>query len=373
MLAGKLRKGRRTKDLIPHLKRGNIVLISHEDLDLVAAEGLGNKGVVAVLNTRLFTSGRYPNLGPEHLLARGIRLYGGLEETLWDIPDGTRVVIADDILKAGEDYYSLGKPLTREGQDLMLAKTKANLLGELDLFIENTLAYAKKEKDLVVGEVSLPPLETSLWGKPVVVVVRGRDYRQDLQAINNYIKESSPILLAVDGGADALLEAGLKPHIILGDMDSVSDKALKSGCELVVHSYTDGRAPGMERIKALGFEARSFPIAGTSEDAAMLLAHGKGADLIVAVGTHSSMIDFLEKGRPGMASTFLTRLKVGDKLVDARGLSRLYQTRGDSAWLLAMVAAGLVPLLAWIYSSQSFRHLLYLILFKLTNLRGGGM
>lgn len=372
MLKGRLRKGRRTKDLVNSLRRGDIALISHQDVDLVAAESLARKGVAAVLNDKKFISGRYPNLGPEHLLVRNIKLYDGVPEDLWTAADGTQISIDDNnVLICGENRFQLDNPLTAEAADLQLARTRANLDKELDKFIDNTLDYAKREKQLILGLRDLPPLDTSIWGRPVVVVVRGQDYKRDLKAILNFIRENRPVLIGVDGGADALLEQGLKPDIILGDMDSVSDRALLMPGEKVVHAYTDGRVPGKERLDKLGVKHTVFAAPGTSEDVALLLAAGKGADIIVAVGTHSNMIDFLEKGRPGMASTFLTRLKIGDKLVDARGLSKLYQSRLTLGWAVALFAAAMMPVIALLYGSPGFRHLFYLLMYRLSNVVGG--
>lgn len=354
------------------MRRGDIALISHEDLDLVAAESLARTGITVVLNEKKFISGRYPNLGPEHLLARNIKLYDCVPRELWALPDGTEVTLNEDhhVLFAGKDSFPLDSPLTMEEADLQLARTLDNFDRELEKFIDNTMEYARKEKQLILGLRDLPSLETSIWGRPVVVVVHGRDYKKDLGAIISYIKEARPVLIGVDGGADALLEYDLKPHIILGDMDSVSDRALLGKCERVVHAYTDGRVPGKERVEKLGVKYTVFAAPGTSEDAALLLAAGKGADLIVAVGTHSNMIDFLEKGRPGMGSTFLTRLKIGDKLVDARGLSKLYQGRLTLGWAAVLFAAATMPIAALLYASPGFRHLLYLLLYKLAGVMG---
>jgi uncharacterized membrane-anchored protein len=130
--------------------------------------------------------------------------------------------------------------------------------------------------------------------------------------------------------------------MVLGDMDSVSDRALTCGAEIVVHAYRDGRAPGLDRVRSLGIEPVIFPATGTSEDVAMLLADDKGASLIVAVGTHDTLVEFLDKGRAGGASTFLTRLRVGGKLVDVKGVSRLYRQRISSAQLTVLMLAGLV-------------------------------
>src|SRR5687768_5849398 len=164
-----------------------------------------------------------------------------------------------------------------------------------------------------------------------------------------------PLLVAVDGGADALMDFGMKPDMIIGDMDSVTTEGLLSGAELVVHAYAGGAAPGLERLEALGVDALVFEATGTSEDIAMLLAYEKGAELIVAVGTHANMIEFMDKGRKGMASTFLTRLRVGPILVDAKGVGRLYHTRVRRGDLLLFVGAALLTMAIIVFISEPAR------------------
>ena len=191
----------------------------------------------------------------------------------------------------------------------------------------------------------MPVLKTSIEGRPVLIVVRGSGYREDLRMVRAYVKEQRPVLIAVDGGADALLEEGWTPDIVLGDMDSASDAALRSAREVIVHAYADGRAPGLERVRALGVEPTIFAVPGTSEDAAMLLAYERGASVLVAVGTHFSLEDFLDKGRAGMASTFLVRLRVGSRLVDAKGVSRLYRSGVNMKYVVTLLVAAMVPIL----------------------------
>jgi uncharacterized membrane-anchored protein len=178
--------------------------------------------------------------------------------------------------------------------------------------------------------------------------------------------EQRPLLVGVDGGADALLELGLKPDVIVGDFDSVSERALRSGAILVVHAYTDGRAPGAERLDTLGLEYVRFEAPGTSEDIAFLLADDHGAELLVAVGTHSSMVDFLDKGRSGMASTVLVRMMLGPKLVDAKGVSRLYQNQVRPRDLLLMVAAATLVFVVFVIISEPIRLLLRSLWVELT-------
>jgi uncharacterized membrane-anchored protein len=207
---------------------------------------------------------------------------------------------------------------------------RGNMTAEIQRFADNTLHFVHTEAETLLEPVAVRQLANlpNIEGRHVVVVVRGEGYRQDLDSISGYLSDVRPIIIGIDGGADALLEAKIKPDIILGDMDSVSDKALRCGAKLIVHGYSaTGKAPGLDRVTALGLTAEVFCVPGTSEDAALVLAYEKGAELIVAVGTHSNLEDFLDKGRAGMASTFLTRLKVGRRLVDARGVSKLHQSR----------------------------------------------
>ena len=188
----------------------------------------------------------------------------------------------------------------------------------------------RQETDLLTGSVEFPPTRASFRDRHVLIVVRGDRHRRDLKALRAYIRDVRPLVVAVDGGADGVLEAGLKPDMILGDMDSASDEALRCGAELIVHAYPDGRAPGRERLLEAGPRAHAcVPAAGTSEDVAMLMAYEKGADLIVSVGAHFNLIEFLDRKRGGMSSTFLTRLRIGEKLVDAKGVSRLYNPQLD--------------------------------------------
>ena len=285
--------------------------------------------IKAVINAQPFSTGRYPNLGPQLLAKCGVMLLDSAgPEVMERIKEGEQIRIVDSRIESqGGELLAEGTVLTESMIRRQLADAQSNLISLAEEFIDNTLEFAQREKGFVLGDVEFPPLETKIAGRHVVVVVRGHNYRADLLTLRSYISEVKPVLIGVDGGADALLEIGRKPDLIVGDMDSVSDIALQSGAEILVHAYPDGRAPGMRRIQELGLSAKTVAAPGTSEDIALLLAYELGAALIVAVGTHSSMIDFLEKGRPGMASTFLVRLKVGSVLVDARGVSELYKTR----------------------------------------------
>jgi uncharacterized membrane-anchored protein len=355
-VGGPLRKDRRTKNLVKRLRPGDVALIDHLDLDRVAAETLVERQPAAVVNVARSISGRYPNLGPMILIEAGIPLLDGAGANLFDLREGELVSIDEQgVVHRDGVEVCRGEWLQPEYVRKQVDAAKDNLASALEEFTLNTLAYVRRDRDLLLEGIDLPALRTQLRDRHVLVVVRGHQYKRDLETLRGYISEFRPVLIGVDGGADALLEAGMRPDVILGDMDSVTNEALACGAELVVHAYPDGRAPGRERVESLGLEPLVLPGAGTSEDMAMLLAYEADCDLIVAVGTHASMVDFLDKGRAGMASTFLVRLKVGTKLVDAKGVNRLYRQGVHRTDLLVLVGAALAAMLVATVLSTSFR------------------
>lgn len=345
-LGGLVRIDTRTKNLTKRLGAGEIAVISHQDLDWVAAESLKDIEPAAVLNAEKSTSGRYPNQGPKVLIEAGIPLIDDLGSDIMSLKEGQRVEIRDNQVFCGGKLVAEGVRQTEETNAANMEAAKASLGVQIEAFTANTMEYLKKERDLILDSVGVPDLRTNFSGRQVLMVVRGYNYKEDLLMLKPYIREYRPILIGVDGGADALLENGLKPDLVVGDMDSVTDKALTCGAEIVVHAYPNGKAPGLNRVQELGVDHVVFPAAGTSEDITMLLADEKGAELIVALGTHATLVEFLDKGRAGMSSTFLTRLKVGSKLIDAKGVSKLYRPRITNWQMGLLVVAGLLAMLA---------------------------
>jgi uncharacterized membrane-anchored protein len=345
-VTGTAKVGKRTKDLTKRLEPGDIAVIDHADLDRVAADGLIDAGVSAVVNASPSITGRYPNGGPLRLVRAGVVLIDHAGSSIMDVVvDGQPVRLDGGALLDGEAELASGHVL---GEDEILRRmdeARAGIGNELQRFAENTLEYVRREAELVFSPLVLPKLRTSFAGRHALVVVRGHDYKQDLRVLRSYIREFQPVLIGVDGGADALLEVGLRPDIILGDFDSVSAKAMEVGAEHVHHVHPDGRNPGFDELQAFGKPYVEFVVEGTSEDAAMLLAYEAGAKLIVAVGTHDTMVEFLDKGRAGMSSTFLTRLRIGPMLVDAKGVARLYEPTVRRRDLLLLVGAALLVVL----------------------------
>jgi uncharacterized membrane-anchored protein len=344
---------RRTKNLTKRLQPGDIAVIDHADLDRVSAEALIRRQSAAVLNAAPSISGRYPNLGPQLLLEAGIPLVDDMGPDLFEhVHDGQPVRLDGDTLYLGGEVVAKGTVQDHESVATAMEDAKAGLADQLKAFAANTVEYISRDSELLIHGIRVPELTTRVEGRHVLVVARGYRHRDDLQALRAYIREFKPVMMAVDGGANALLEAGYKPNLIVGDMDSVSDKALTCGAELVVHAYPNGVAPGLARVQDLGLTSVLCPATGTSEDLAVLLADEMGATLIVAVGMRFSMAEFLDKGRAGMASAVLTRMRVGDKIVDAKGVSRLYRSRISGWALFTLVLAALVAIIAAASVSQ---------------------
>lgn len=363
-VTGIARLGKRTKDLTKRLQPGEIAIIDHEDIDRVAAEALLEKAPAAVLNVSASTSGRYPNAGPRILVEAGIVLVDQLGEAMFDsIRDGQRISVTGGEVHLADAVLAQGVRQDDESIAASLEIARAGLSEQLELFAENTMEYMLKERDLLLDGIGAPDVRTRIDGRPVLIVVRGYHYKEDLATLKPFLRENRPVIIGVDGGADAVIEAGFHPDMIIGDMDSVSDRALRGGSELVVHAYRDGRAPGMERLGELGIEkdAIVFPASGTSEDIAMLLADEKGASVIVAVGTHGTLEEFLDKGRAGMSSTFLTRLRIGSKLVDAKGVSRLYRQRISTFQLVLLALAGLAALVVALWATPGGQALVQIL------------
>ncbi len=352
------RVDRRTKRLVKRVQPGEIMVIDHADLDRVAAETIVEAQPAAVVNASASVTGRYPNLGPLLVCAAGIPLLDGVgPEVLEAVEEGSVLTVAGDQPLRDGKVVASGTRQSMQDLEVRIEEARRTMGAELERFAENTLSYLTEEQHLLLDDPDVPDVGLDVKGRHVLIVVRGADYKEDLETLrrSGYLAEMRPLLVGVDGGADALLEIGHTPDLIIGDMDSVSERALRCGAALVVHGYRDGRAPGSERLDALGLDHVVWAATGTSEDIAMLLAYEQGAELIVAVGTHSSMVEFFDKGRAGTASTFLVRMKVGPVLVDAKGVSRLYQHRVRKGDLALLVLSAVFTLIVITLISEPVR------------------
>lgn len=372
-VSGIARIGKRTKHLVKRLRPGDIAIIDHRDLDRVSGEDLVSCGIAGVVNCSDSSSGRYPNMGPLLVVQAGIALIdapgSGLMEKLHD---GDPIVLRGGQVWRHGELVADGERQELERVQALTDKRRREIGDALEAFAANTVQYMIEERDLLSGKLELPRFDTSFRDRPVLIVVRGVDHKRDLRALRAYIRDVGPVLVGVDGGADAIIDEGFKPDMIVGDMDSATEKTLRCGAELVVHAYADGRAPGRNYLESLGLDYKIVPAPGTSQDIAMLIAAEKGAELIVSVGSHFNLVEFLDKNRQGMASTFLTRLRVGEILVDAKGVSRLYRPQPGLAPVLLLAATGVVALIVVILLTPALHDVADLLWLKLQVLLGIG-
>ncbi len=362
---GTAKLDRKTKALARRLGPNDIAIVDHADMDRVSAEMLLETGVEVVVNAQPSISGIYPNVGPLLLTRGGVAVLDNVGQDIFErVREGDAVEVVGGDVRLDGRVVASGNRLTVGGVEAAMERASSGIGVQLDSFARNTLEFLEQERALLTEGVGLPEVRTEMSGRHVLVVVRGYDYKADLDALKPYMREVRPVLIGVDGGADALMDAGFVPDVIIGDMDSVSDEALRSGAELLVHAYPDGRAPGMERLRALGLDGTTWPLNAMSEDLALLLPYEAGADLIVAVGTHANLVEYLDKGRKGMASTFLVRLKVGPKLVDAKGVNKLYRSSVRPRDLIVLTAAALFTVSVAVMISSPARTFIALVLLR---------
>jgi len=373
-LSGAVRRGRKTKKLVRALHPGEIALIDHQDLDRVSAEDLISAEVTAVINCHPSRSEEYPNMGPLLLIEAGIRLIDLPDDALFELcRDGDRLELRGGEVWRGGEMLVAGEEQLPAIVMAANAERRREIGGALEAFARNTVEHMVEEQDLLSGKIELPRFDTDFRDRPALIVVRGVNHQADLQALRPYIRDMRPVLVGVDGGANAILEEGFKPDMIVGDMDSASESSLRSGAELVVHAYPDGRAPGRELLDSLQLEHKTVPAPGTSQDIAMLIAGEKGASLIVSVGSQFNLVEFLDKSRQGMSSTFLTRLRLGERIVDAKGVSRLYRPSPGSSPAVIVLAAGLLAFVVIVLVTPGLRDVADLLWIKLRVLLGGNV
>jgi uncharacterized membrane-anchored protein len=342
-ITGRARLGRRTRSLVQRLRPGDVAVIDHLDLDQASAQALVDARVAAVVNVSPSTSGRYPNRGPQVIVDAGIPLIDDAHGPVFSkLHDGDQVWIADGVVYKGADQVGAGTVLDHDQALAAAESARAGMASQLETFSANAMEFLRREGELLLDGGDVPAVRTSFDGRAVVVVSRGYDYEQDLRRLRRFLKEQRPLLVGVDDGAEVLLAAGFRPHVIVGDPDTLADKTLRCGAEVVVRAPRDGGPVSLDRLERLGVSPAVFRTSATSEDAALLLADAGGARLLVTVGSHTSLEEYLDRGRSGMASSFLTRVSVGSRLLDARAVHRLYQSRVRTWQLLLLALAGLL-------------------------------
>jgi uncharacterized membrane-anchored protein len=354
-LSGVARVDRRTDALLRRLKPGDIAVIDQVDLDRGTAEALVAMQVGAVINAAPSISGRYPNLGPEVLVDAGVPLVDAVgADAMHTIRDGSRIRVHEGAVYAGEVRLAEGNRQTVESVADALVEAKSGLTHQLEAFAANTIEFMRRERALLLDGVGVPEVDVELADRQVLVVAAGYDHVAELRKLRRYIREYRPVLVGVGAGADALLGAGHRPHLVVGDPSEVSTEALTCGADVVVPSFADGYAPGLHRVQDLGAGAVTFPGSGNPEDLALLLVAHHGASIVVTVGLSGSMSEFLDRGRSGSnASTFLTRLQLGGRIVDGQVIAALYRSRISAGAILLLLGAVLTAVVAALLVSDA--------------------
>jgi uncharacterized membrane-anchored protein len=343
-ITGIARVDRRTGDLLRRIGPGDVVVLDQIDLDRATADALVAAGVAGVVNASPSISGRFPNLGPEILVGAGVALVDGVgPDILRSVREGTKVRLHDGVVLVGDKELGRGAQQTVESIADLMIEAKAGMSAQLEAFSANTIEFLRRERTLILDGVGVPELRVPIRRNQVLVVASGRDHVEELRGLKRYLAEHRPVLMGVDRGADTLFQLGYRPHVIVGDPDGLSTDTLRCGAEVVVPAYMDGHAPGLGRVQDLGVGAVTFPASGNPEDLALLLADVHGADLVVTVGFQATLHEFLDRGRSGSnPSTFLTRLKLGSKIVDGKAVAALHRSRVSIGAVVLLVVAALL-------------------------------
>jgi uncharacterized membrane-anchored protein len=354
-VAGTARVDRDIDRLLRRIGPGDIVVMDALDLDRITADALVEADIIAVVNCSPSISGRYPNLGPEVLVANGVMLIDDAgPEIFKKIKDGARIRLNDGGVYTGDRRIALGTERTAEAIHDLMHEAKSGLVAHLEAFAGNTIEFIRSESPLLIDGMGIPDIDVDLHRRHVVIVAEEPNAADDLKALKPFIKEYQPVLIGVGTGADVLRKGGYRPALIVGDPESMSVEVLRSGAQVVLPADADGHAKGLERIQDLGVGAMTFPAAGSAADLALLLADHHGASLIVTVGHTANIEEFFDRTRQqSLPSTFLTRLKVGEKLVDAKAVATLYRSRVSGGAIALLVLAMLIAVIAALWVSRA--------------------
>ncbi|MBB3665335.1 MULTISPECIES: putative cytokinetic ring protein SteA [Prauserella salsuginis group] len=346
--SGVARVDRRTRELLRRVGSGDVVVMDEVDIDRATADVLVAAEVAAVVNAAPSISGRFPNLGPEILVEAGIPLIDNVgADVVQRIKDGSKVRLHEGTLYSGDEAVASGTVQTAESVADAMIEAKAGMSTQLEAFSANTIEFLRRERALILDGVGVPELRVQLKDRHVLVVAPGNEHAEDLKALKKYINEHRPALIGVDAAADTLRELGYTPDVVVGDPSGIGAQTLKECHEVVVPAQPDGYAPGVERIQDLGIGAVTFPASGNSEDLALLLADTHEAGLVVTIGFQATLREFLDHGRSGSnPSTFLTRLKLGTKLVDGKAVATLHRNRVSMSAVVLLVLAALAVVAA---------------------------
>ncbi|MGO9884294.1 MAG: putative cytokinetic ring protein SteA [Solirubrobacteraceae bacterium] len=363
-LTGTARVDRNIDRLLRRVCPGDIVVLDVLDLDRITADALVEADIAAVVNASPSVSGRYPNLGPEVLVNNGVTL---IDETGPDVfkkvKDGAKVRLYEGGVYAGDRRLARGTERTDHDIADLMREAKSGLAAHLEAFAGNTIEFIKSESPLLIDGIGIPDIDIDLRRRHVLIVADEPCAADDVRSLKPFIKEYQPVLIGVDGGADVLRKAGYRPQIIVGDPDQISTEALKCGAHVVLPADADGHAAGLERIQDLGVGAMTFPAAGSAMDLALLLADHHGASLLVTAGHTANIETFFDRTRTqSNPSTFLTRLRVGEKVVDAKAVATLYRNHISAGAIALLALTMLIAVIVALWVSRTDGVVLHWIL-----------
>lgn len=360
-IKGKVCKDRFTKVLVQKIDKNDIAVIKHKAIDLVVAQDLKYKNVKTVINCEKTIDINSILDGVRYLVENNINIYDASDKDFFNlVNDGDIICIKNNSIYVNNIFYTYCTPVLKQDIFDMYGQKRDIEKSKKIQFVKNTMSYMDYELDYYVSQSGISELDINIDGREVLIVSRGREYRQDLNSIKKFIKKNNPVLIGIDGGADALTDIGLKSDIIVGDMDSISDNSLLNCSEILVHTYSNGYAPGLGRVKSLSIKYKLLKIKGTSEDAAIYMAKLKGASKIYLIGSHSGIDEFVEKGRNGMGSTLLLRILYGSDIVDLKGINRILRNRETGNHYLKASIVFVFTFLI-IYTLVSYNNVLYYI------------
>jgi len=331
------------------------VVLDVLDLDRITADALVDAEIAAVVNASTSVSGRYPNLGPEVLVANGVTLIDETgPEVFKKIRDGAKVRLYNGGVYAGDRRLIRGTERTDQEIADLMQEAKTGLVAHLEAFAGNAIEFIRSESPLLIDGIGIPDVDVELRRRHVVVVADEDHAADDLKRLKPFIKEYQPVLIGVGTGAEVLRKAGYRPQLIVGDPSELSTEVLKSGAQVVLPADADGHAPGLERIQDLGVGAMTFPAAGSATDLALLLADHHGAALLVTAGHSANIETFFDRARQhSNPSTFLTRLRVGEKVVDAKAVATLYHNRISGGAIALLILTMLITVIVALWVSRT--------------------
>lgn len=328
------------------VRSGDVVVVDVTDLGADTAQALVEKGVAAVLNVSSSSTGRYPNLGPQVLAGAGIPLVDRVGESVWQtLRSGDVVRVDGGAVHLGDTAVATGVEMTESRVRDQLDEASSGLSSQLDSIVTNAADTLRRDRAMLLEGAGIPAVSTDIKGRPVVVVTDGPDAAGDLKSIRSFVRDHDPVLIGVAGGAELLISAGLRPHLLVGRGDDFSGRMIERSGEVVIVSPS-GRLDRPEQFEAHGRQPVIFTATGTPDNLAVLLADQNEAAVIVLVGGPTRLVDLVDGDTADAAGTFIARLRAGSRVVDAQAVRWFARQRLSWFTPLLLLVAGIVAVVA---------------------------